>query len=182
MPAKDISPQRAEMGWLNMPAGPLRMGHHQQQAASQPRQMGRQAAGRLPVCLVRARHGYSRRMGPPPDFSRHARSLGRCRVVLLVPASVRHPARGRQWFEITESLVYGGEAPLALRLKDPGSTTTSPARDVRLRLSWSCFLPGRVSMASPSGKTRTSGNCRCTSSCGGRSSFWGCRCGCLRSR
>ena len=39
------------------------------------------------------------------------------------------PREGGQWFEITESLVYGGEAPLDLRLKDPGDTTPSPARD-----------------------------------------------------
>ena len=50
--------------------------------------------------------------------------MGRRRTVLFLSANPRHSAEGGQWFELTEALVYGGEAPLALRLKDPGKANT----------------------------------------------------------
>ena len=52
------------------------------------------------------------------------------------------PREGGQWFEITESLVYGGEAPLDLRLKDPGDTTRPLPATLPLRSRWSCFPTG----------------------------------------
>jgi hypothetical protein len=41
---------------------------------------------------------------------------------------------GGRWFEITESLVYGGDAPLALRLKVPATSPTSVPPYIGLEL------------------------------------------------
>jgi hypothetical protein len=121
MHAKDVSPQRAEMGWLKMPAG-----MPDKWETSDPRQRSTQGkwAGK-PL----TQHPYAwceRVLDTPAEWVRHQIFLvvrgPWAKADLFVgyqPVIGIHREDGC-WFEITESLIYGGEAPLAMRLKDPG--------------------------------------------------------------
>jgi hypothetical protein len=129
MPAPDVSPQRAEMGWLKMPAA----APAQWDISDKKQQSTRGQWGGKP--LVSYSYAWCERvLDTPVEWTRH-------QVFLVVRGPwanadlfvAYQPLVGIQrddgcWFEITESLIYGGEAPLALRLKDPGQSAPATAR------------------------------------------------------
>ena len=128
--AKDASPQRPEMGWLNMPAGAA----SEWDITDSKRRASRGKWAGKPL----ADYPYAwaeRVVEAPAEWVRY-------QVFLVIQGPWAEaelfcgyqpiqgiPRQGGQWFEITESLIYGGEAPLALRLKDPGRTTLSPEQE-----------------------------------------------------
>jgi hypothetical protein len=129
-PNKDVSPQRAEMGWLNMPAG----APAQWDISNSRRQASRGKWAGKPL----SEYPYAwceRVIDTPAEWVRYQVFLvvsgpwADAELFCAYQPVLGIPREGGQWFEITESLVYGGEAPLDLRLKDPGDTTPSPTRD-----------------------------------------------------
>lgn len=124
--AKDVSPQRAEMGWLNMPAGP-------------PAEWDITTAGRRPSRgqwagkpLSQFPYAWCERViDTPAEWIRYQIFLvvrgpwADAELFCSFQPIVGIPREGGQWFELTEALIYGGEAPLALRLKDPGMANTA---------------------------------------------------------
>lgn len=140
MPAKDVSPQRAEMGWLKMPAGaPAQWEVSDKRLKSTSGKWNGKPLSQYACCwcerVVDAPVGWV-------NFQVYLVIKGPWAnsdvFVAFQPLDGIRRDDGERWIEITESLVYGGEAPIALRLNSPGEIKSSDAGNdapsVRLEL------------------------------------------------
>jgi hypothetical protein len=129
MSVPDVSPQRAEMGWLKMPAAaPAQWDiSDKTQKASRGQWNGKPLAGYSYAWCERV-------LDAPVQWVNYQVFLvirgpwsQADLFVAYAPVPGIEKPDGR-WFEITEALVYGGEAPLALRLKDPSQVDAEVAK------------------------------------------------------
>ncbi len=178
MSAPDVSPQRGEMGWLKMPAkSPAQWEISDKRQKATQSQWSGKPLGSYPYAWC------ERVLDTPVDWVNHQVFLvvgGPWAKADLFVAYQPVPGVRRDdgscWFEITESLVYGGEAPIAMRLKDPGRAET-PASMTEAFIGVELLPTGRASTICACARIRSSGSSRYPSICGGQNSFWGCRSG-----
>lgn len=129
--AREVSPQRDRMGWLQMPADALTDWQiRNPQGQSTPGKWQGKPLKDYSYAWI------ERVLDAPVQWVRHQVFLvlrGPWAEAELFVAYQPIPGierDGGRWFEITEALVYGGEAPLALRLKNPGQELNAQLAEV----------------------------------------------------
>jgi hypothetical protein len=140
MHAKDVSPQRPEMGWLKMPAGAVAQWEiTDKRMKSTGDKWNGKLVGEHNCCWA------ERVVDAPVEWVRFQVYLvikgswaDSDVFVAFQPLDGLKRDNGERWIEITESLVYGGEAPIALRLNAPGEINSTNgdngAPSIRLEL------------------------------------------------
>jgi hypothetical protein len=133
-PKRETPTLRKDMGWIEMPAGrPTDAKMFDGKMRSTTKYQGRP----LPQ---QAWAWCERDVAAPLEWVKHqiflvVRGPWSEAELFVAYQPVKGAERdGGRWFEITESLIYGGEAPVALRLKVPATGGTSPAPYIGLEL------------------------------------------------